>query len=97
MKKLNLYVVPHTHIDVQWYYTYETFRTTLAKRIFRDHLLPLMRKDPGYCFSQDQVRSAHHLQSKGKANLPSSHWCWQIWEKTEFMASLIILSVPPRR
>lgn len=55
MKKLNLYVVPHTHIDVQWYYTYETFRTTLAKRIFRDHLLPLMRKDPGYCFSQDQV------------------------------------------
>ena len=54
-KTVDLYVVPHSHIDIEWYYTYETLCGSILKRIFNDCLLPMMREHPDYCFSQDQV------------------------------------------
>jgi len=50
---LRIHVVPHSHIDTEWYWTRKTaegfgIRTARAA-------LDIMRRDPEFCFSQDQV------------------------------------------
>ena len=53
MDSYTIYVVPHSHIDVEWYWDYpETIRKVNA--IFGS-ALQLIRRDPEYNFSQDQV------------------------------------------
>jgi alpha-mannosidase len=48
-----IYVVPHTHIDVEWYWTYDKTRV-LAIRLLRQ-ALDMLRVDSRYTFVQDQA------------------------------------------
>jgi alpha-mannosidase len=48
-----LYVAPHSHIDTVWYWTYDQTEV-MAIRIL-DSALQLLRQDPRYTFTQDQV------------------------------------------
>ncbi len=51
--KYDVYVVPHSHIDVEWYWSYEK-----TKRFSRDILnsaLGFLESDTGYVFTQDQA------------------------------------------
>jgi alpha-mannosidase len=47
------YVVPHSHIDVEWYWTFDTTREWTADILGR--ALAFLRQDPDYRFTQDQV------------------------------------------
>ncbi len=47
------YVVPHSHIDVEWYWTFATTRKWTADILHK--ALALLRRDPDYRFTQDQV------------------------------------------
>ncbi len=48
-----IYVVPHTHIDIEWYWTYDKTRT-ISIRLLRE-ALDLLRVDTRYTFVQDQA------------------------------------------
>jgi alpha-mannosidase len=48
-----IYVVPHTHIDMEWYWTYDKTRT-IAIRLLRQ-ALDMLRVDARYTFIQDQA------------------------------------------
>jgi alpha-mannosidase len=47
------FVMPHSHIDVEWYWTFATTREWTADIL--NKALALMRRDPEYRFTQDQV------------------------------------------
>lgn len=47
------YVAPHSHIDVVWYWTYD--QTSVMCIDIMKHALALMRKDPRFTFTQDQM------------------------------------------
>ncbi len=47
------YVTPHSHIDVVWYWTYD--QTAVMCIDIMKHALDMMRKDPRYTFTQDQM------------------------------------------
>jgi alpha-mannosidase len=47
------YVTPHSHIDVVWYWTYD--QTTVMCIDIMKHALDMMRKDPRFTFTQDQM------------------------------------------
>jgi len=47
------HIMPHSHIDVEWYWTFATGREW-TKEIL-DQALRLLRRDPEFRFSQDQV------------------------------------------
>lgn len=48
-----LFVMPHSHIDVEWYWTFATTREWTADILNR--AMALLRRDPNYRFTQDQV------------------------------------------
>lgn len=48
-----IYVAPHSHMDMVWYWTYDRTRV-LAIRILRQ-ALEMLKKDPQYTFTQDQM------------------------------------------
>src|ERR1700689_3544728 len=48
-----LYVAPHSHIDLVWYWTYDKTQVMCIK-ILR-HALDLLKGDPPYPFTQDQL------------------------------------------
>ena len=47
------YVMPHSHIDVEWYWTFATTREWTADIL--NKAMALLRRDPNYRFTQDQV------------------------------------------
>ena len=47
------YVVPHSHIDTVWYWTYDQTEVMAIKIL--NGALNLLRKDPRYTFTQDQM------------------------------------------
>lgn len=49
-----VYVVPHSHIDLEWFWTYEEAKAS-AIRILRQ-ALAMLKKDPRYTFTQDQMQ-----------------------------------------
>lgn len=51
---MKLYVVPHSHIDVEWYWTAQDL-TQMLPQMFDDSLLPAMERDDALCFAQDQA------------------------------------------
>jgi len=48
-----IYAVPHSHIAIGWYWTYD--KTQVICINILDHALNLLKKDPGYAFTQDQL------------------------------------------
>ena len=48
-----VYIMPHSHIDVEWYWSYPTTLEWTKEIIGK--ALDLMRRDPDYRFTQDQV------------------------------------------
>jgi len=48
-----VYVAPHSHIDIVWYWTYDKTRA-MTIRILRQ-ALDMLKKDPRYAFTQDQM------------------------------------------
>ncbi len=49
----HLYLVQHSHIDVEWYWTFDKTRF-MSRAVFRD-ALKLLADDPREAFCQDQV------------------------------------------
>lgn len=49
----SIYVVPHTHIDIEWYWAYDKTRT-ITIRLLRQ-ALDMLRADARYTFVQDQA------------------------------------------
>jgi alpha-mannosidase len=47
------FVMPHSHIDVEWYWTFATTRVWTADIL--NKAMALLRRDPDYRFTQDQV------------------------------------------
>ena len=47
------YLMPHSHIDVEWYWTFATTREWTADIL--NKAMALLRRDPEYRFTQDQV------------------------------------------
>jgi alpha-mannosidase len=47
------YVAPHSHIDVEWYWTYD--QTSVMSIKIMSQALAMMRKDPRFTFTQDQM------------------------------------------
>ena len=47
------HIMPHSHIDVEWYWTFATTREWTADIL--DKALALLRRDPEFRFTQDQV------------------------------------------
>ena len=48
-----VYIVPHSHIDVEWYWSYPTTLEWTKEIVAR--ALAIMRRDPDYRFALDQV------------------------------------------
>ena len=46
MHNRNVFVVPHTHWDREWYEPFQTFRLRLVELL--DELIPLLETDPSY-------------------------------------------------
>ncbi len=60
LKSYTIYVVPHSHVDLAWGWTYEE-----TKRIMRtvfDRATELMDQHPQYTFAQDQPPAYSHLE-----------------------------------
>lgn len=51
---MKLYIVPHSHIDIEWYWTAQDAREMLPD-LFYNSLLPQMERDDKLCFAQDQA------------------------------------------
>lgn len=47
------YIAPHSHIDVEWYWTYD--QTSVMCIDIMKHALAMMRRDPHFTFTQDQM------------------------------------------
>ena len=63
LKQFTIYVVPHSHVDLAWGWTYEE-----TKRIMRtifDRATELMDHDRDYTFAQDQPPAYSHLEGTG--------------------------------
>jgi alpha-mannosidase len=50
---LSIYVVPHSHQALEWFWTYDQSKV-LAIKILR-HALEILKKDPHYAFTQDYM------------------------------------------
>ena len=50
---LRIHVVPHSHIDTEWYWTRKTAEGFGIRAV--KGALDIMERDPEFCFSQDQV------------------------------------------
>ena len=48
-----IYVAPHSHMDIVWYWTYDKTEV-MAIKILRQ-ALDMLKKDPRYTFTQDQM------------------------------------------
>jgi len=48
---VEIFLVPHTHWDREWYHTFQTFRARLVDVV--DQVLELLDADPGYVFLLD--------------------------------------------
>lgn len=60
LRRYEIHVVPHSHVDLAWGWTYEE-----TKRIMRtifDRATELMELDPEYTFAQDQPPAYVHLE-----------------------------------
>lgn len=60
LKQYSIYVVPHSHVDLAWGWTYDE-----TKRIMRtvfDRATDLMDRYPDYTFAQDQPPTYTHLE-----------------------------------
>ncbi len=51
---IKFYVIPHAHIDIEWFWTEKSMKA-MVKEIFKDNLFLLMEKDENMRFCQDQV------------------------------------------
>ncbi len=58
-QKPTIFVVPHSHIDVEWYWTVTT-SLEWSGDIFR-RVLALLKTDADYCFTQDQIFLLKHF------------------------------------
>jgi alpha-mannosidase len=47
------YVTPHSHVDLEWYWTYDKTQVILLKILGR--ALDILKRDPRYAFTQDQM------------------------------------------
>jgi alpha-mannosidase len=50
-----IYVAPHSHIDIVWYWTYDKTEV-MAIKILRQ-ALEMLKRDPRYTFTQDQMKA----------------------------------------
>ena len=69
MQKPAIQIVPHSHIDVEWYWT-AAESLEWSRDIFQ-RVLSILKTDPDYCFTQDQVFLLKHF--------------WQSLDKTSRM------------
>jgi len=51
--RLRIHVVPHSHIDTEWYWSRRTMHAFAVRTM--KAALGIMARDPDYCFCQDQV------------------------------------------
>jgi len=51
---IKLYIVPHSHIDVEWYWTAEDTKDMIPQ-LFYQTTLPTLQDDPALRFAQDQA------------------------------------------
>lgn len=65
---IKLYVVPHSHMDIEWFWTEEDLKSTLLPKIWHNGVVPMLHKDVP--FSQDQMLIFQHL----KDALPKEEW-----------------------
>ena len=50
-----IYVVPHSHIDLEWYWTYD--RTEIVVIKILNQALRMLKQDPNYAFTQDELKA----------------------------------------
>jgi alpha-mannosidase len=50
-----IYAVPHSHIDLEWYWTYD--RTEIVTINILGRALRLLKEDPNYAFTQDELQA----------------------------------------
>ena len=48
-----IYVVPHSHIDLEWYWTYDRTKILVLKIL--NQALRMLKQDPEYTFTQDEM------------------------------------------
>ena len=48
-----VYVVPHSHIDLEWYWAYDRTRVNVLKIL--NQALRMLKQDPEYAFTQDEI------------------------------------------
>lgn len=53
-KRIKLYIVPHTHIDLEWFWSFDTTKK-MVRSIFNENLLKIMQRDDKMTFAQDQI------------------------------------------
>ena len=51
---IKLYVVPHSHIDIEWYWTVDDLKDMLPE-LFYNTTIPTLSRDPEMTFAQDQT------------------------------------------
>ena len=48
-----IYVVPHSHIDLEWYWSYDKTQVLILNIL--NHAVEMLKKDPKFAFAQDQM------------------------------------------
>ncbi len=71
LKKYELHIVPHSHVDLAWGWTYE--QTKRMMRTIFDRATDLMERYPEYTFAQDQPPTYSHLEGSELWNRISSY------------------------
>ena len=62
-----VYVVPHSHIDLEWYWTYDKTRIKALKIL--NQALRMLKQDPEFAFTQDEMAALKPFwQSLGGAD-----------------------------
>ena len=65
-KEYTVHIVPHSHVDLAWGWTYD--ETKRISRSLFDMALRLMDEDPEYTFSQEQPPMYEHLEGSATEN-----------------------------